>query len=116
MDAFVRRPGEGVPGGFTVDGFLRLIQLFIDKKQVRPSERLARGRGPVGWVPRGVGTPWSGGPVGVENGGEVQSRRALKTSLGLHRPCFAGWPRGGWVAFGTIGRSGREVFWLVRCP
>ncbi|CAM9774739.1 unnamed protein product, partial [Hapterophycus canaliculatus] len=29
-----RRPSEGVPGGFTVEGFLRLIQLFIDKKQV----------------------------------------------------------------------------------
>ena len=35
VDAFVRRPSEGVPGGFTVKGFLRLIQLFIDKKQVR---------------------------------------------------------------------------------
>lgn len=34
VDAYVRRPSEGVPGGFTVSGFLRLIQLFIDKKQV----------------------------------------------------------------------------------
>lgn len=36
VEAFVKRPrpSEGVPGGFTVDGFLRLIQLFIDKKQV----------------------------------------------------------------------------------
>eukprot|EP00752_Nemacystus_decipiens_P001317 g1307.t1 len=35
VDAFVRRPSEGVPGGFTVKGFLRLMQLFIDKKQMK---------------------------------------------------------------------------------
>eukprot|EP00903_Cladosiphon_okamuranus_P007205 g6994.t2 len=35
VDAFVRRPSEGVPGGFTVNGFLRLIRLFIDKKQMK---------------------------------------------------------------------------------
>lgn len=47
VDAFVRRPSEGVPGGFTVKGFLRLIQLFIDKKQVR-RVRGAGGRGTGG--------------------------------------------------------------------
>lgn len=51
VDAFVRRPSEGVPGGFTVDGFLRLIQLFIDKKQVG---RACGGKG------------WGGEPCEVE--------------------------------------------------
>ncbi|CAN0064202.1 unnamed protein product, partial [Scytosiphon promiscuus] len=37
VETFVKRPrpNEGVPGGFTVEGFLRLIQLFIDKKQMK---------------------------------------------------------------------------------
>ena len=33
---------EGVAGGITVEGFLRLMQLFIEKKQVR-GDGLARG-------------------------------------------------------------------------
>eukprot|EP00904_Undaria_pinnatifida_P010000 jgi/Undpi1/612/HiC_scaffold_10.g04076.m1 len=31
----VRRSSEGVPGGITVDGFVRLMRLFIEKKQMK---------------------------------------------------------------------------------
>lgn len=33
--SLVRRASEGVPGGITVDGFVCLMRLFIEKKQVR---------------------------------------------------------------------------------